>query len=73
MTRHYVMPADALGQRAVITSPGQPVDMTGVNVVELPSGDWLRVKGRDKEYPASNVARAIVAGQILLTDVEVSK
>jgi hypothetical protein len=72
MKKYYVMPADASGNRQCIDS-GVPVDMTGVKIVELPNNDgYLKVISRNKYYEAYKVAKAIVAGQINIEDVEVS-
>ncbi len=71
MTRYYVMPRDAAGQRVVIPGPeGQPVNMTGVDVVDLPHGDWFRIAGKGQNpYPALRVARAVLAGQVSVDDL----
>jgi hypothetical protein len=70
MTKYYVMAKDALGQRAVISDrQGRPADMTGVDVVDLPAGDYLTVISKGREFPASKVARAVVAGQIAIDDI----
>lgn len=69
--RYYVMPKNEIGQRQVINErQGQPVDMTGVTVVELPTGDYLTVIPKSKEYPAYKIALAIAAGQIKIDDIK---
>lgn len=67
--KYYVMPKNALGQRTVI-SKGIPTDMTGVDVVDLPKGDYLTVISKGKEYPAFKIALAIASGQIKIEDVK---
>jgi len=68
--RYYVMPKNEIGQRTVINErQGQPVDMTGVTVVDLPAGDYLTVISKGKEYPSYKIALAIAAGQIKSEDV----
>jgi len=44
--------------------------MTGVDMVELPKGDYLTVISRGKEFHATKVARAVVAGQIKIEDIK---
>lgn len=66
--RYYVTPKDALGYRH--TMKDQPVNMTGVDIVDLPAGDYLTVISRGKEYPAHKIALAIAAGQIKIDDVK---
>lgn len=68
--KYYVMPQNELGQIQVIAeTQGTPADMTGVNVIELPKGDYLTVISRGKEFPAHKIASAIAAGQIKIEDV----
>lgn len=69
--KYYVMPKDAVGERQVISEKdGTPTDMTGVDMVDLPKGDYLTVISRGKEFHATKVARAVVAGQIKIEDVK---
>ncbi len=71
MSRYYVMARALTGQRQVISArQGRPVDMTGVDVVDLPDGDYLTVISMGKEYPAYKVALAVVAGQININDIK---
>lgn len=68
----YVMPKDALGQRCAISEQeGKPVNMDGVDIVELPSAaKFYKVKTRNgKEYAACKIAKAIAAGQLTLLDL----
>ena len=68
--KYYVMPKDTLGDRQVLKAHnGTPTDMTGVDIIDLPPGDYLTIISRGKEYPASKVARAIAYGQIKIEDV----
>ncbi len=68
--KYYVMPKNEAGQRQVIAeAKGMPVNMFGVDVVDLPAGDYLTVISRGKEYPAYKVALAIASGQIAKEDV----
>lgn len=68
--KYYVCKRNELGQRQVITDKqGTPTDMTGVDVVELPKGDYLTVISRGKEFPAHKIALAVAAGQIKIEDV----
>ncbi len=39
-------------------------------IIELPAGDYLKIKSRDKSYHVSKIVRAIAAGQITIDDVE---
>ncbi len=73
--KYYVTPKDAIGQRhAIKETDGKPINMTGVDIVDLPDGDYLTVISKGKEYPAYKVALAIAAGQIKTEDVkEVTK
>jgi len=69
--KYYVMPKNEIGERSAISEKqGQPVNMTGVTTIDLPSGDYLSVISKGKEYPASKVALAIAAGQIKIEDVK---
>jgi hypothetical protein len=68
MTTYYVTPKDELGYRHTLKAP--LVDMTGVDIIDLPSGDYLTVISRGKEYPASKIALAVAAGQIALDDIK---
>ena len=69
---YYVTPKDAIGQRhAIKETEGKPVNMTGVDIVNLPNGDYLTVISRGKEYPAYKVALAIAAGQIKIEDIKI--
>lgn len=71
MQKYYVLPKDKLGQRMVLDGHKmQPTDMSGVQIVELPKGDYLTVISRGKEYPAYKIARAIAIGQIEIKDVK---
>jgi hypothetical protein len=68
--KYYVCKKDQLGNRMVISEKqGVPVDMSGVDVVDLPAGDYLTVISKEKEFPADKVAKAIAAGQIKIEDV----
>lgn len=69
--RYYVMPKNEIGQRTVINErQGQPIDMTGVAIIDLPSGDYLTVISKGKEYPAYKISLAVIAGQIKIEDVK---
>jgi hypothetical protein len=64
------MKENGLGGRQVITN--KPIDMNGVDVIELDckDGDYFTVAGRgEKEYPVNNVIRALIAGQIKKEDI----
>ena len=74
--KYYVTPANALGRRIALDC--KPVDMNGVDIVDLvpgdsyngPAGDciighdakWAKYNG--KEIPAENVAICVAKGQI---------
>jgi hypothetical protein len=74
MAKYYVMPKNAAGERLTLSEDrdGRPVDMTGVDVVELPKGNYFRVAGRgDKPISVLRVAKAVLAGQISISDLTV--
>lgn len=49
----------------------RPVDESSFTKISLPENNgWLKVAGKDKEYPDYKVAMAVVAGQIKIEDVE---
>jgi hypothetical protein len=69
--RYYVIRENEIGQRTVISdNQGRPVDMAGVDIIDLPNGDYLTVVSRGKEYPAYKIALAIATGQIKIDDVK---
>lgn len=69
--KYYVLPENALGYRQVINeTQGVPVDMTGIDIVDLPNGAYLTVISKGKEYPSHKIANAIAAGQVNIDDVK---
>jgi len=70
MQKYYIMPKDALGQRMVIDGrQGRPINIDGVQEIELPNGDYLTVISKGKKYPAHKIALAVALGQIKKDDV----
>ena len=72
--KYYVMPAKPVNERVVISEKeGMPTDLEGVDIVDLPKGDYLHVISKGKSYHATKVARAVAAGQIDIADVQEEK
>jgi len=71
MTKYYVFPPNALGQRDVMPEyKGNPAHMDGVDIIELPANKGtVHVISRGRDYPDYKVALAIAAGQINIEDV----
>jgi len=53
----------------------KPVDESSFQKIDLPysRSGYFKVKSRNKEYNENAVARAVAAGQIQLSDIEIAK
>ena len=70
MSKYYAKTNDPMSKQ-VLPSHQTPKDMTGWVTVDLPPSTcgYYKVDGKEKEYPAESVVRAIAFGQLSVNNV----